>query len=443
MNTPQLSWIGRLFAGHALDEAMAACQQQQAAAEAARAAAAAAEAARADSEGTLAQLKQRLDTVESELKVRTDIMNLTSIVSEADKKGDILNCNDKFVEVSKYSRAELIGQPHNTTRHPDMPKDVFKQLWQTIGRGEMFRGIIKNRAKDGTPYYVDAVIAPILGDNGKPMKYLGVRYDITEAELERHNARGVLGAVDQNFAYIEFDLGGHVQHANGNFLKALGYSLEEIKGRHHRMFCDPAYTSTHEYAQFWRDLADGRAFTDTFKRMTKSGQEIWIQGAYAPVKDEMGRTVKVIKIVADVTEQVRSRRMLEEAVAQAQRATTAAMAGDLTQRIPLEGKSGPIMDLCAGVNALLETTSVIFDDVGRAFGGLAAGDLSQRITRDYEGVFGQVKDDANATSEKLGAIIEDVGRVFGGLAAGDLTQRITRDAEGVFDQVKNDANSTG
>ncbi len=435
MNSPQLSWIGRLFAGDAIDQLSAEAARLQRERDEA-------EAARADVQATLAQLQSHIQEVESELKVRTDIMNVTSIVSEADKKGDILNCNDKFVEVSKYSRSELVGAPHSTTRHPDMPKEVFKQLWQTIGRGEMFRGVIKNRAKDGTPYYVDAVIAPILGENGKPKKYLGVRYDITEAELERHAARGVLGAIDQNFAYIEFDLGGHVVTANANFLKAMGYALEEIKGRHHRMFVEPSYANSHEYAQFWRELGEGRAFTDVFKRITKSGQEIWIQGAYAPVKDEMGRTVKVIKIVADVTEQVKSRRMLEEAVAQAQQATGAAMAGDLTQRIPLEGKSGPIRDLCAGVNALLETTSVIFDDVGRVFGALAAGDLSQRITRDYAGTFGQVRDDANATSEKLAAVIEDVGRVFGGLAAGDLTQRITREAEGVFDQVKNDANST-
>ncbi len=443
MNTPQVSWIGRLFAGKALDETAQCLQAALAQQAAAQAEHAAAQAARADSEATLAQLKQRLDEVEAELKVRTEIMDITSIVSEADKKGDILCVNQKFLDVSKYPRHELIGHGHNTTRHPDMPKEVFKQMWSTIGRGDIFRGVVKNRAKDGTPYYVDAVIAPILGENGKPMKYLGVRYDITEAELERQNARGVLGAIDQNFAFIEFDLGGHVLHANGNFLKALGYTLDEIKGRHHRTFVDPAYASSHDYTQFWHDLGAGKAVSDVFKRITKAGTEIWIQGAYAPVKDEMGCVFKIVKVVSDVTEQVRARQMLEQAVAQAQRATGAAMGGDLSQRIPLEGKSGPIRDLCEGVNALLETTSVIFSDVGRVFGALAAGDLSQRITRDVEGVFGQVRDDANATSEKLAAVIDDVGRVFSGMATGDLTQRITREAQGVFEQVKHDANSTG
>ncbi|MDL2336755.1 MAG: methyl-accepting chemotaxis protein [Pseudomonadota bacterium] len=428
MNPSTPSWMARLVAGAELQQVAEQLKAQ--------------EVARVDAEATLAQVKARLDEVEAELKVRTDIMNLTSIVSEADKKGDILCVNEKFLEVSKYSKNELIGHGHNTTRHPDMPKEVFKQMWSTIGRGDIFRGIVKNRAKDGTPYYVDAVIAPILGDNGKPMKYLGVRYDITEAEIERQNARGILAAIDTSYAYIEFDLGGHVKSANNHFLQTLGYSLGEIVGKHHRMFVDPAQAASHAYTQFWRDLNDGNAQSDVFKRISKTGKEVWIQAVYAPVKDEMGRVVKVVKIATDVTAQVNATTMLTQAVEQAQKVTTAASNGDLTQRIPLDGKSGPIGELCAGVNSLMETTSVIFDDVGRVFGALAAGDLSQRITRHYEGTFGQVRNDANATSEKLAGIIEDVGRVFSGLANGDLSQRITRDAEGTFDQVKQDANSS-
>lgn len=427
-NQKPVSWLARLLAGSHIDAAVA---QAQAEAQ-----------ARRDSDAALAKAQAELAAAQTELKVRSDIMNVTSIVSEADKKGDILSVNEKFIEVSKYSRNELLGQPHNTTRHPDMPKETFKQMWQTIGRGEIFRGVIKNRAKDGTPYYVDAVVAPILGENGKPVKYLGVRYDITKAELERQNAAGILAAIDQSYAYIEFDLGGHVLHANKNFLDALGYRLEEIAGRHHRQFCEPQLTNSAAYTQFWRDLNAGQPQNDVFKRITKSGAEIWIQAVYAPVKDEMGRVAKIIKIATDVTAQVTAQRVLEQAVEQARAVATAARNGDLSQRIPMDGKSGPIQVLCEGVNAMMETTSVIFGDVGRVLGALSAGDLSQRITNDYSGVFGQVKDDANATSEKLACIIEDVGRVFAGLASGDLSQRITREAEGVFDQVKSDANSS-
>jgi methyl-accepting chemotaxis protein len=393
-------------------------------------------------ETQVADLTRQLADTQAELKVRTDIMNITSIVSEADKKGDILNINDKFIEVSKYSRAELIGKPHNTTRHPDMPKETFKQLWSTIGRGDIFRGVIKNRAKDGTPYYVDAVIAPILGENGKPLKYLGVRYDITETELERHNARGILGAIDNSFAYIEFDLAGYVVSANANFLNLMEYKLDDVVGKHHRMFVDSVTSNSADYGTFWRDLSQGRARPGTYKRITQSGKEVWIQAVYAPVKDEMGRVVKIVKIASNVTEQVQTTQMLSSAVEQAQQVTTAARNGDLSQRIPAQGKSGSVASLCDGINSVLETTTVVFADLGRIFRGLSQGDLSQRIISDYAGVFAELKKDANSTSDELSAVLEDISRVLGAMSNGDLTQRISRDTQGIFELVKNDTNTT-
>lgn len=90
------------------------------------------------------QAVEKTNAAEQELKIRSDIMDMTSIVSYADLKGDILSINQKFIDVSKYPKDELVGRPHNTTRHPDMPKEVFKELWSTIGRGRIFRGVIKN-----------------------------------------------------------------------------------------------------------------------------------------------------------------------------------------------------------------------------------------------------------------------------------------------------------
>ncbi len=253
--------------------------------------------------GIVAQEREtnRLLAGAEELKVRVEMMNTTSIVSESDLKGNILTANDKYAEISKYSLEELIGQPHNITRHPDMPKEVFKEMWATIGRGKIFRGKIKNRAKDGTPYYVDAVIAPVMGSNGKPSKYIGVRYDITESEIERQNAAGILNAIDEAFAYIEFETNGLVMNANGNFLKTLGYKSEEVIGKHHRMFVDPSYANSSEYQRFWSDLNAGKGVSETFQRIHKNGQVIWIQAVYAPVKDEMGRVFKIVKIATDIT----------------------------------------------------------------------------------------------------------------------------------------------
>jgi len=238
-----------------------------------------------------------------ELKVRTDIMNLTSIVSEGDLRGDILNVNEKYIEVSKYNREELIGKGHNITRHPDMPKEVFKEMWATIGRGKIFRGMVKNRAKDGAPYYVDAVIAPILGDNGKPKKYLGVRYDITGPEIERQNMRGVVRALDSSFAYAEFDTAGNVMTVNKIFQDIMGYATDEVKGKNHRIFCESSTAGSADYSHFWSDLKAGTSKSGIFKRLSRAGKEVWFQAVFSPVTDEVGRVIKIVKIATDVTEQ--------------------------------------------------------------------------------------------------------------------------------------------
>lgn len=248
-------------------------------------------------------LQAKVDMLEAELKTRMDQINVACVVSEADLKGDITFVNDLLCEVSQYSREECIGQPHSMFRHPDMPKSVFKELWATIGKGKIFRGVIKNRKKDGSPYWVDALIAPVLGPNGKPIKYIGVRYVITEQVLKQQELEGQMNAINAGMAYIEFNIDGTVIKANDLFLKTVQYSLDEIEGKHHRMFCDSAYTASREYEQFWNSLRNGVAQVGEFKRRTKNGNEVWIQANYTPVKDEKGNVIKVIKLATDITQQ--------------------------------------------------------------------------------------------------------------------------------------------
>ncbi|MBV9886564.1 MAG: PAS domain S-box protein [Acidobacteria bacterium] len=236
-----------------------------------------------------------------DLRVRAEMSDLTSIVSEADLKGDIVTVNEKFIEVSKYPRDELIGHPHNTTRHPDMPKAVFKEVWSTIGRGKTFRGVIKNRAKDGTPYYVDAVIAPVLGDNGKPMKYIGVRYDITKSELERQEARGIVGAIDSNFCYAQLSVDGAFLSANAHFLEMYGYRQEELIGKNHQILVDSAHARSAAYSDFWSQLRTGKAQVGVFKNVTKDSREVYIQAVFGAVRDEMDRVMKIVVVGTNVT----------------------------------------------------------------------------------------------------------------------------------------------
>jgi|688.fasta_scaffold00180_47 methyl-accepting chemotaxis protein len=300
---------------------------------------------------TVEEMSNALQTNQAdwgELRARTEIMNMTNIVSVADLRGDIIECNDKFCEISQYSREEAVGQPHSLTRHPDMPKELFKEMWATIGKGKTFRGIIKNRKKDGNPYYVDAVIAPVMGKNGKPRKYLGVRYDITESEIERQNARGVVDAIDKVFAYIEFEPSGKILSANENFLSAMGYRKEEVVGQHHRMFADANFANSREYQQFWEDLRSGKSFSGIFSRVGKNGKTVWIQAAYGSVKDEAGRVCKVIKIAMDITQAETANIDLKTKVGQILHVVQAASQGDLTNDVPVSGPD-PIGQLGDGL----------------------------------------------------------------------------------------------
>ena len=239
-----------------------------------------------------------ISDISEELKVRSEIMDVTSIVSESDLKGNILSINPKFIELSQYSMDELIGQPHNTTRHPDMPKEVFKELWATIGRGKIFRGVVKNRKKDGTPYYVDAVIAPLMGDNGKPRKYLGVRYDITELEIERQNAKGLLRALDSNFIFLEMDLKGKIHAANSVFLDHMSYRKEDIEGKNLSHF-SKGFEAIED--QILSNISQGKSWSGQYPLETKEGKAIWLNSVFAPVCDETGRVLKISCVANNIT----------------------------------------------------------------------------------------------------------------------------------------------
>jgi methyl-accepting chemotaxis protein len=112
-------------------------------------------------------------------------------------------------------------------------------------------------------------------------------------------------AIDKSQGTIEFNLDGTVLTSNENFLNVLGYSLDEVKGKHHRMFCDDAYTKSPEYNKFWEKLKRGEFDSGEYKRIGKNGQEVFIQATYNPILDEKGKPIKVLKIANDVTEQKR------------------------------------------------------------------------------------------------------------------------------------------
>jgi methyl-accepting chemotaxis protein len=386
-------------------------------------------------------LRERREAAEAKAKLTA--LDRTQAVIEFSLDGRIITANDNFLRAMGYSLGEIQGQHHSMFVDPTYRESPeYRSFWDRLGRGEYDTGEYKRLGKGGKEIWIQASYNPIMGEDGRPVKVIKYATDVTAQKLRNADFEGQMAAVSKAQAVIEFTLDGKIMTANDNFLKAMGYSLVEIKGQHHSMFVEPSYRDSFEYRQFWDRLGRGEYDTGQYKRLGKGGREIWIQASYNPILDMNGKPFKVVKYATDVTADVVANQMLRQAVEQAQAVTAAAAQGDLAQRIPLEGKTGPIAELCRGVNALMETTSVIFEDVGHAFGALAVGDLTQRIEREYQGTFGELKSNANATSEKLAAIIEDVVRIFSSLANGDLAQRIERDAEGVFDQLKTDANAS-
>jgi methyl-accepting chemotaxis protein len=357
------------------------------------------------------QLKseQEIAALKAEIETRMKLVNEICIVSEVDLRGHITYVNDKHCEVSQYSREELIGQNQNIVRHPDMKKEVFRDLWATIMRGEVFRGPVKNRKKDGSPYYVDGVFAPVMGPNGKPVKYIGVRYENTKQTIAAQEAQGVVDAINTSFAYIEFDTKGNILTANNNFLQTLGYSLNDIVGKHHRMFVDPTEANSPAYTRFWDELAMGTAQNDLFRRITRSGKEIWIQAVYSPVKDEMGRIVKVVKVATDVTAATEAAKDTAEAAEEATRVLAALAEGDLTQKYEVETK-GNLKIMGESLNQTIETLSDLIQTVVTNADNIAAASvqMSSSAQQLSEGATGQASsvEEISSSMEEMTANIQ-------------------------------------
>ena len=357
--------------------------------------------------------KKYIDEMEQakrEIEARIASVDIACIVSETDTKGIITYVNDKHCEVSQYSREELIGSPQNIVRHPDTPKEIFKEMWATIGKGKIFRNIIKNKKKDGSPYYVDGIFTPVLGKNGKPIKYLGVRFDITESVIETQRLKAIVDGVEANFAFIEFDIEGNIVSANENFLKTMEYTLQEIKGMHHRIFVDKEYANSTEYIKFWNDLSAGKEQNNQFLRFTKSGKKIWLQAVYSPVKDETGRIIKVTKIATDITQnkanELEQKHLIEEINKVVK---IAAEEGDFSVKINHADFSGTNLELATSINKLLKSVSEPIFELKNSISILANGDISQKF--DVTNTKGDIKEIGNAYNSALDNLNELLGNL--------------------------------
>ena len=368
--------------------------------------------------GEVLAARQEEQLVErSEYVTKMALIDKMCIVSETDLKGYITYVNDKFCEESMYTREELIGQNHNIVRHMDMPKEAFKLLWQTIGNGKIFNAPVKNRRKDGTPYYVNAAIGPVLGTHGKPIKYIGIRYDLTDETYERLEAQGIVSAINASYAYASFDVTGEILGVNAILLKILGYSSEELIGKNHRILVDDETASSSTYVNAWETLVGGAALQNNYCLLDKSGSEKWVQAVYTSVKDEMGRIEKIIMMGVDVTTATIAARETKQATKEIKRILKSLSEGDYSQRFTMDTLQ-ELNEIGESLNQTIqvlihqhqqeEFTHQAVKEVSRVIKALANGDLSQKYAIESTGELKSMGDALNTTIHVLNELITKV-----------------------------------
>ncbi len=206
-----------------------------------------------------------------------------------------------------------------------------------------------------------------------------------------------IDAVRRVRAVIEYDLDGTIRFANSNFLKIFGYRLEELAGRHHSILVTPSSRSSTEYRELWLKLGRGEFQAGESLYLAKDGGEIWLQGYYTPVCGASGKPSFVVSYNTDVTVQVLFKRQLQTTVEQTQSAVKAALAGDLSQRISLEGKSGQMEALSRGLNQLFESINIVVSDISEVVERAERRDLAARVnTSNKAGAFGKLASGVNA-----------------------------------------------
>ncbi len=297
--------------------------------------------------------------------------------------GTIQSANDNFLRVLGYAHHDIKGKHHSMFVEESYRNSYeYREFWARLNRGEFVAGEFKRIGRGGKEVWLQASYNPVLDRSGKPVRVVKIAADITAEKLRDADAAGQLAAISKSQAVIEFDLDGTIRTANENFLRTLGYSLDEIKGKHHSMFVEESYRNSHDYRQFWARLNRGEYVAEEFKRIGRGGKEVWIQASYNPIFDLNGRPFKVVKYATDVTAAVAMRMKMAEVLDGVTRNAKA-----------LSGASGELSSLNQQIGANAEETSAQANTVSAA---------SEEVSRNVQTV-------ATGT-EEMSASIREIAR---------------------------------
>jgi len=240
-----------------------------------------------------------------ETTAKLTALEKSQAVIEFGLDGTIQRANENFLRAMGYSAAEIVGRKHAMFVEPALRDGAeYREFWAKLARGEFHAGEFKRIGKNGKEIWIEASYNPVLGSGGKPVKVVKFAADVTARKMEYADMLGQVNAINASQAVIEFELDGTIVKANKNFLDALGYTLEEIRGKHHSMFVEPALRAGEEYRRFWEKLKRGEYQAGQYKRIGKGGREIWIEASYNPIRDLAGKPFKVVKYATDITKQI-------------------------------------------------------------------------------------------------------------------------------------------
>ena len=248
-------------------------------------------------------------------------------VIEFNMDGTIINANDNFLNAMGYTSNEVVGQHHSLFVEPQYKTShEYRHFWERLNQGQFEAGEYKRLGKGGKEVWIQASYNPIMDLNGNPFKVVKYATDVTEQKLQAADYAGQIEAIGKAQAVIEFNMDGSIINANENFCNAMGYTLHEIKGRHHSLFVEADYRSSTEYQQFWEKLNRGEFDTAEYKRVGKGGKEVWIQASYNPIFDLNNKPFKVVKYATDITAR-------KQAIEEIKNALSAMAAGDLGVKV--------------------------------------------------------------------------------------------------------------
>lgn len=256
---------------------------------------------------SMAEIKEAT-VLNADFTGQVDAINKSQAVIHFNLDGTIITANDNFLNTLGYTLDEIRGKHHSMFAEPAYAVSAeYITFWEKLNRGEYDANEYMRIGKGGKEIWIQASYNPIRDVDGNLVKVVKYATDITDQVVKNADFTGQVEAISKSQAVIQFNLDGTIITANENFLQTLGYTLEEIQGKHHSMFAEPTYAASPEYAAFWDKLNRGEYDANEYMRIGKGGKEVWIQASYNPIRDVNGRLVKVVKYATDITEQVTQR----------------------------------------------------------------------------------------------------------------------------------------